>query len=178
MIMNKHHDVTSPKRLRLRLESKSQVAHIPSQKSSSTGSHWIDWPKLHKVFFSKSFQCAAIPFLLSYDIIRAGNTEWNAVFRHFGTTGDTFRYQNTKYNIDTDTERMIPNDFFRYLWISCSDKESSQYIRLIGAFITIITMHDKCCFCQLEIALNCCITWSVYLHFHHWRIDPLNSFIY
>ena len=35
-------------------------------------------------------------------------------FRYFGTTGGTFRYRNTEHNIgtDTDTEWIIPNDFF------------------------------------------------------------------
>ena len=34
--------------------------------------------------------------------------------RYFGATGDTFGHLNTEYNIgtDTDTGRMIPNDFF------------------------------------------------------------------
>ena len=43
---------------------------------------------------------------------RAGNTERNSVFRYFSTTGGTFRYRNTEYDIGTDTEWMIPNDFF------------------------------------------------------------------
>ena len=52
---------------------------------------------------------------------------WNSSKRHyqtelgmtneiwyFGTIGGTFKYQNIKHNIgtDTDIERMIPNDFF------------------------------------------------------------------
>ena len=45
----------------------------------------------------------------------------------------------------------------------------------IGASDTILTMHDKCCLCRLEIAVNCCVTRSFCLHFHHWRIDPSNS---
>ena len=57
----------------------------------------------------------------------AGNTEWNSVFRYSGTTGGTFTYRNTEYNIgtDTDTEWTIPNYFCRYLWISRGDKKSS-----------------------------------------------------
>ena len=47
--------------------------------------------------------------------------------RYFGAIGGTFRYRNTEYSIgtDTDTEWMIPNDFFGIIIpIFRIDKES------------------------------------------------------
>ena len=74
----------------------------------------------------------------------AGNTDWNSVFRYSGTTGSTFRYRSTEYNIgaDTGTELMIPKWLFWYLWISRTDKDG------------------KCYLFRLEIAVNCCVTRS------------------
>ena len=36
-------------------------------------------------------------------------------------------------------------------------------------------MHYKCCLFRLQIAVNCCVTWSFCSHFYHWRIDPSNT---
>ena len=58
-------------------------------------------------------------------------------------------------------------DFFLYLWISSADKKIFIICCPLGASVTVLTMHDKCCMCPLKIAVNCCETQSLCLHFHH-----------
>ena len=80
-----------------------------------------------------------------------------------------YRYRY-RYRMD-DTEW-----FFGIFEFSAPTKNlHNMYICLIGATVTILAMHDKCCLCRLEIAVNCCVTRSFCLHFHHWRIDPSNT---
>ena len=87
---------------------------------------------------------------------RAGNTVWNSVFQYLGTTGGTFRYWNTEYNIDTDTgtDWMIPNDFFGIFEFPAPTKNLHMVDRGIR-HLTILAMRDKCYICWLEIARNC-----------------------
>ena len=50
--------------------------------------------------------------------------------RYFGTTGGAFRYRNTEYSIGTDTEWMIPNDFFGNFEVPVATKNlQNVYVR-------------------------------------------------
>ena len=95
--------------------------------------------------------------------------------RYFRTTSGTFRYRNIGYNIgtDTDTERMIPNDFSGISEFPAPTKNLHNiHICPIGASVTILSIHCKCCLCRLKMAINCWIARSFCLHFVHCRIDP------
>ena len=72
--------------------------------------------------------------------------------------------RNTEYNIgtDTDTQSMIPNDFFS-LSLNFSRRQRISMIYMSDrASDTILTTHEKCCPCQLEIAVNYCLTRSFF----------------